>query len=484
MKGWFSAGERQRLSHHEGAVRDRINQIDKLLDQGFGTARDDLISERRTLVNELKGYFQHVMSENGLTDGYPHNMTIVVIAPNVSERMGGEAMKALRTYRALKALRPNTSLITHERNREEVKRLQLPDVTLVKDTPFSIFLWRTVLFRYLLDYWFATKAVRLAMRTFRQERETVIYQVEPNSPVLPRVVPEGFTNVLGPINGNIYYPAMSRPAETLKTRLRRVFHFPAQRLNKVLFPSMARADLILTAGGERTRRSLLARGCAPEILVDSIDCGIDDSLLDRPRIRHEGYNPRFVHFGRLVFHKCTFLIIEALAKTSLPIQLDVIGSGPELSACKALTAQLKLDSRVNFKPPFTRQSDLFDALGAYRALILPSIEDANGMVVQEAMAIGLPPVCLDWGGPRLLIQHQQTGYLIPPVSREQVTSEMADRLVQLARDDSIAEAFSVAGRERAQAWRWSETAKEWVSHLERAARTRELGQGEVPNYGS
>ena len=100
MKGWFSAEERQRLSHHEGAVRDRINQIDKLLDQGFGTARDDLISERRTLVNELKGCFEHVMSENGLTDGYPHHMTIVVIAPNVSERMGGEAMKALRTYRA------------------------------------------------------------------------------------------------------------------------------------------------------------------------------------------------------------------------------------------------------------------------------------------------------------------------------------------------------------------------------------------------
>ncbi len=392
---------------------------------------------------------------------------VLVIAPNASEQMGGEAMKALQIYREFKALRPNTVLITHARNRDELHgRLGMTDVVLIPDDLLSVAIWRSVVFRPVLDYWFFRNAVKaaeaIAASAGLPGREVVIYQAEPNSPVLPRILAKGFVNTFGPVNGNIYYPKLFRAHEALWPRMRRLFHFPLQRINRVLPRGIKAAQLVLTAGGRRTRDSLLAAGCPPQILLDCIDCGIAEALLQRPRIAHEGRNLRFVHFGRLVFHKGTFLIIKSLAKTKTPVRLDIIGKGPELERCRALAAALSLQDRITFLQPYRDQAALFDSLAHYRGMVLPSFEDANGMVVQEAMALGLPSICLDWGGPQLLVEHGRSGYLVEPDSEEQITSDIAGHLDALAQDARLAEGFSVAGRARAVEWGWPNVAARWL----------------------
>lgn len=130
-------------------------------------------------------------------------------------------------------------------------------------------------------------------------------------------------------------------------------------------------------------------------MVATVDCGVKDALLDRPRVRHQSVNVRFVQFGRQVFHKCTYLVIHSLMKTRLPIELDIIGTGPEIERLTALVAQFGLSARVRFLGWYPSHADLLDSLDQYRGFVLPSIEDANGIVVQESMALGLPPVCLD-----------------------------------------------------------------------------------------
>lgn len=393
---------------------------------------------------------------------------VILVAPNVSEQMGGEAIKALQIFRALRRAHPHTIQITHARNRAELTgRLGMADVHYVEDTPLSVLLWRSVALRWLLDPWFCRKAVRLAERIAR-ERGTpsdrvVIHQTEPNSPVMPRSVSARHANVFGPINGNIYYPAIFRRHERTATRLRRVLHMPLQRLNRRLFRGVARADAVLYAGGERTRRSLDAGGCPPGIMTHTVDCGVDDALLDRPRLRHAGANPRFVHYGRLVFHKGTALIIESLARTQGRVCVDIVGRGPELDRCRQLAQALGLGDRVRFLDWYTRHEDLFDSFAQYRGVLLPSIEDANGIVVQEAMALGLPPVCLDWGGPQLLVQDGRTGFLIEPRSREYITAQMAHCLDALAEDGELAESMSIAAREVASGWRWSTVIGQWAA---------------------
>lgn len=396
---------------------------------------------------------------------------IILIAPNVSEQMGGEAIKALQIFQQYKKLCANTIQITHERNRVELEgRLNLKDVFFVNDNFLSIFLWKSVILRLFLDVWFSKKSVELAEKIALERgfnrHSTIIHQTEPNSPVVPRTISKKHINVFGPINGNIYYPKIFQHKEKVLAKFRRLLHFPLQKINVLFFRDLSRSDLIFAAGGDRTLKSLEAGGCAKKILIETLDCGINDSILDRPRVEHKGTNYKYIHFGRLVFHKCTFLIISSLVKTQHPVSLDIVGSGPELEACKQLVKDLGLGDRVRFLGWYTSHSDLFDSFSEYRGVVLPSIEDANGIVIQEAMAVGLPPICLDWGGPQLLIDHGVNGYLIEPKSIDYITTKMANYLDTLGSDSTLAETFSIAGRRKAEDWRWSTVAKKWISYYE------------------
>ena len=413
-------------------------------------------------------------SDERIGDPISPDTLVILVAPNVSQQMGGEGIKALQIFKEFSKLHPNTMQITHGRNRQEIERLALNDVSFVDDTWVALAIWRSVLFRPWLDVWFSVKAVQLAEKISRDRDVAlaVIHQTEPNSPVAPRVLSRRHINVFGPINGNIFYPAIFRAHETAWTRLRRVLHMPLQRLSRLRSGGIRRANQILVAGGARSYASLVTAGCSPACFRDTLDCGIPDELLDRPRVTHAGENFRFVHFGRLVFHKGTALIIESLAKTRRPVCLDVVGRGPELDRCRALVKDLKLEQRVRFLDWYVDQAGLFDSFPAYRGMVLPSIEDANGIVVQEAMALGLPPICLDWGGPSLLIEHGRTGFLVEPVSMNHITTEMAKCMDMLAEDGDLAESMSKEARSAAEGWRWSKVAAEWLAALPAGGRSQ------------
>ena len=393
---------------------------------------------------------------------------IVLIAPNVSEQMGGEAIKALQIFCEFKKLNKNTIQITHERCKNEIsERLKLTDVYYITDTWIARFLWRSKFLRRLVDVWFSAKAIQLADRIASLKgmanRSTVVHQTEPNSPVTIRQFSKRCFNVIGPINGNIHYPALFRSEETFSDLVRRKSHFPLQRVGAFLLPHTKRADLVLAAGGDRTIKSLLAAGFRRDVINETIDCGVADETLDQARITHEGQNFRFVHYGRLVIWKGTFLAIEALTKSDERIILDIIGTGAELESCRRLTKKLKLETRVNFLGWFRSHQELFGLLGKYRGMVAPTFQDSNGIAVQEAMAIGLPPICLKWGGPQLLIEDRKSGFLIEPLSKSHVVSKIAEAFNALSGNPELAEKMSVAGRERAEQWRWSRVAREWLS---------------------
>lgn len=394
---------------------------------------------------------------------------VILIAPNVSEQMGGEAIKALQIFDTLSETRSDVYQITHERCEEELSsRLGREKVSYIRDDFIALFLWNSVIFRWFLNYWFLKKAINLAesMAIELSDRPVIVWQTEPNSPVLPRPTATSQINVAGPINGNIYLPLIFKNQETPFARLRRVFHFPMQKLHRRLFNPRKKFDLILSAGGKRTRDSLLEAGYDPETLLESLDCGIRPQLLERPRVQQETQNFRFLHYGRLVFHKGTALAIKAVAQTKQNVELDIIGRGPELENCKKLAKSLNVADRVHFIDWFENHEDLFDSFYQYRGFILPSLEDANGIVVQEVMACGVPPICLDWGGPQLLIRDGTNGYLVEPKNQDYIVSRLAQRLDELGLNSNQAEGMSIAAREAAQSWSWPVVMQSWISQID------------------
>jgi glycosyltransferase involved in cell wall biosynthesis len=395
------------------------------------------------------------------------NIRLFLVAPNVSAQMGGEAIKALQIFEQLHGLIGDVTQITHVRNKAELAKHPLAaKIQYLDDGWLDLFLWRSVGLRVFMNPWFSYRAVRRAEALagmMNDDKHVIIHQTEPNSPVATRWTSSRFKNVFGPINGNIYYPKAFRKFESIGTTIRRLLHFPLQMINRLFWRGISNADLVLAAGGDRTVRSLRAAGVPLNRIYETLDCGIPNSLSEVAHSPSRDSIGRFIHFGRLVFHKGTYLAIEAVAKSHKSVTLDIVGRGPELSRCKGLAKELGVEDRVHFLEWYENRDDLVASFQRYCGIILPSIEDANGIVVQEAMAVGLVPVCLDWGGPQLLIDDGISGYLVPPDGLDEITTRMAHCLNLLAEDLNLVTEMSAKAKGRASGWKWTQLATDWVN---------------------
>ncbi|MDE1175199.1 MAG: glycosyltransferase family 4 protein [Edaphobacter sp.] len=392
-----------------------------------------------------------------------NQVDVILIAPNVSEQMGGEAIKALQIYLELKRQGVRVHQITHVRVRKELEK-SFPDmqVTYTPDTKLQEMLHRGKLFEQLLNLDFLLSATKAAEQLLRQNPDALVHFTSPVSPVLPYPSLHNAKVVIGPVNGNIHYPVGFRERERAAYKIRRWLHPAMQFLHRMTFRGKQNADAVLVSGGERSFASLRMAGCRDERLLPSIDSGVLDRLYDQPRIEHHGENLRFFHNGRLVEHKGTDLIVRSLLKTKRRIVLDIIGRGPELGNLRALVDELKLKDRVNFIEWVPDHSKLSEMLRQYRAFVFPSLAEANGIVVQEAMVQGLPVIACDWGGPSLLVT-PETGILIDPKGEQYVIDHLAASMDQLAGDPELAESMSVHARERAlrDGYLWSGVIKNW-----------------------
>lgn len=402
---------------------------------------------------------------------------VILIAPNVSEQMGGEGIKALHIAREMAAQGVRVHQITHERARHELTA-KFPEmsVSYIPDTATEKALYRAKIFEQLLNYIFLRSAAKKARELLKSSPGAVVHYTSPVSPILPYPHIPGATVVIGPNNGNIHYPPAFRHRERLAYKVRRWAHPVMQFFHRIGPSGKRKASAILVAGGERTYVSLRMAGCRDSQFVDSIDSGVLTSLYEAPRIEHHGLNLRFFHNGRLVEHKGTDLVLKALAQTKLPIEMDIIGRGPELAALRALAAELNLGTRANFIEWVADHAELLRMFRTYRAFIFPSLAEANGIVVQEAMMQGLPVVALDWGGPQLLVT-PETGILIQPSSEEAVIAELAAAMDLLAEDGVLADSMSVHARDRAIAngYLWRDIVRDWRNLYARLAVQRNVG---------
>lgn len=390
---------------------------------------------------------------------------VILVAPNVSEQMGGEAIKALQIYLELERQGVRVHQVTHIRVKAELDRkFPTMNVSYVPDTRLEKLLYRGSLFEQTLNRYFLQAALKHVATFLPQNPTAIVHITSPVSPILRYPSLPSSRVVIGPINGNIHYPPGFRERETMSYKVRRWLHPIMQARNRLLPDGKRQAAALLVAGGQRTYDSLRMGGCAEDQFVDSIDSGVQDRLAALPRIEHSGVNPRFYHNGRLVGHKGTDLIIKSLARTKLPIELTIIGRGPELQNLRELTATLALDDRVTFIEWVANHEDLAEMLRQYRAFVFPSLAEANGIVVQEAMVQGLPLIACDWGGPSLLVT-PETGFLIPPRNEEFVIEELAAKMDELATDGELTERMSIAARARAleKHYIWSEIIREWRS---------------------
>lgn len=399
----------------------------------------------------------------GLPDRKPR---IVLVAPNISKRMGGEAAKALQIFEGLTAMGYDVVQVTHARVRDEMQAL-LPGAKIryVEDGPTQIFLFRTRL-NWPLMFVGAWLLHREAVQAARDHKAELVHFTSPISPSLPYFRFPGTRVVIGPLNGNILHPPTLMDRETRAKRIGAALLVPAQKILGALFPGKKHATL-LVAGGERTEKALAIGGCRREQMVPTLDSGVDRMLAAAPRLSHSGVNPRFVFAGRLIRYKGCDLAIRALHHAPAAT-LDVIGEGAERPALEALAEREGLADRVRFLGWVEAGAPLFAQLRNYRAFVFPTLAEANGIVVQEAMMLGLPVIAVDWGGPALLLT-DETGILVAPKSEAEIILSVGQAMNRLVNDADEAERLSVNARNEAEraGFSWPNLLKAWAAIYDR-----------------
>ena len=92
--------------------------------------------------------------------------------------------------------------------------------------------------------------------------------------------------------------------------------------------------------------------------------------------------------------------------------------------------------------------------------VLPSLEEAFGLPLAEAMASGLPTVATRVGGMPELVVDGETGLLVPPDD----AGALADALVRLLEDPALASRLGAGGRARAvERFSWDAVAERALS---------------------
>jgi glycosyltransferase involved in cell wall biosynthesis len=110
--------------------------------------------------------------------------------------------------------------------------------------------------------------------------------------------------------------------------------------------------------------------------------------------------------------------------------------------------------------------------GRSHVLVFPAMRDSGGSALLEAMARGVPVVCLDWGGPGEMVD-AESGVKIPVGKRDETVAAFSAALVRLKDSAELRLRIARAARERAlKLFRWDARAALLQSTYERLGSTQ------------
>ncbi len=145
----------------------------------------------------------------------------------------------------------------------------------------------------------------------------------------------------------------------------------------------------------------------------------------------------FVYAGRVTREKGVFHLLEAYTRLEpeLRSQVGLVLVGEEAARNELMQDAEKIYPGTVVFPGFVQRDQLAAFYALAEALVFPTLSDTWGLVVNEAMACGLPIIASDVAGCVAdLVQDGKNGYVIPVANVGKLTEAMA----AFARDSQLA----------------------------------------------
>ncbi|MBI5708252.1 MAG: glycosyltransferase [Armatimonadetes bacterium] len=160
--------------------------------------------------------------------------------------------------------------------------------------------------------------------------------------------------------------------------------------------------------------------------------------LDRSEMRRKlGFAPDqkvLLYVGRLAREKNLTVLFEMAARVFQKdpnARLCLVGDGPYRWECDEMVRQLGIGDRVRFFGFIPREA-VDEVYAASDLFVFASVTETQGLVVQEAMAYGLPAVVVAGGGAGEAVDNQVDGFIVPNDARS-----FADCVLRVLADDEM-----------------------------------------------
>ena len=172
---------------------------------------------------------------------------------------------------------------------------------------------------------------------------------------------------------------------------------------------------------EYSRKQLVNLGC--QTTLEVLPASFNASFFQRDSEMPSSEKFRIVSVGRLIELKGMDTSIDVIAELVRQgyknIVFNIIGEGPERTKLEQKIKDLQLQQYVNLcgampqdqVKEYLSRSDIFLLMGRYDSF---NRAEAQGLVIQEAQAMGLPVIVTDIGGMPEGVIANETGFIIDP----------------------------------------------------------------------
>jgi glycosyltransferase involved in cell wall biosynthesis len=212
----------------------------------------------------------------------------------------------------------------------------------------------------------------------------------------------------------------------------------------------------IIAVSQAARRAAMSAG-VPGSRIEIIPTGVEFRELPNQSQRDDarrawGLDPgNFVvgHLGAFTREKGQDVAVEAwrsLQNRMPELRMILAGDGPARAALQGSDARLFLPGHVADTAPLFAALDLF---------IMPSRSEGWGLAALEAMAARLPVIASNTGGLAEMIDHGQTGWLVPPGDAH----ALAEAILEASADRDKLREIGLLARSRARRFSVEETAR-------------------------
>lgn len=278
--------------------------------------------------------------------------------------------------------------------------------------------------------------------------------------------------VTGPLGGGETSPPSLRDAFHLKARITEAVRDLSNStivFNPLLRHGLTSAAVIFTKTPDTAR---ILTPMMQEKSINFIELGFDESRPPRPR-RPPG-PLRLLFAGRLLYWKGVHIAIKALAEVLNKVpdaQLTIVGKGTEEHRLRSAAVKHGVAGNIHFVP-WMPQEKLFEQYQTHDIFVYPSLHDSSGNVVLEALSFGLPVMCLDLGGPPLIVT-PDAGTIVSTSGRDtgQVTAAMAAEILRLWQSPELHRKLCDGAIKRAAEFALAARVKQFYQIVDSAVRT-------------